>query len=109
MEAKGGGIGLPTGFQLGAIVNKNDLVSQVADLVGLTRSDAAKAVDAVFEGISEALKHGEEVRLVGFGIFAVADRAATTGRNPRTGEKIDIPASKLPKFKASKTLRDTLN
>ena len=90
-------------------MNKNDLVAYVADAAGLSKSDATKAVDAVFDGISESLKKGDEVRLVGFGTFAVADRAATKGRNPRTGEEIDIPASKLPKFKAGKPLRDALN
>jgi DNA-binding protein HU-beta len=90
-------------------VNKNDLVAHVADVASLSKNDATKAVDAVFDGISVSLKKGEEVRLVGFGTFAVAERAATKGRNPRTGEEIDIPASKLPKFKAGKTLRDALN
>jgi len=90
-------------------VNKNDLVAHVADVAGLSKTDSAKAVDAVFESISSALKKGDEVRLVGFGTFAVAERAASKGRNPRTGEEIDIPASKLPKFKAGKTLRDGLN
>ena len=94
---------------MGAIVNKNDLVAHVADVAGLSKTDAAKAVDAVFDGITNTLKKGDEVRLVGFGTFAVADRAASKGRNPRTGEEIDIPASKLPKFKAGKTLRDGLN
>ena len=94
---------------MGESVNKNDLVAYVADAAGLSKSDATKAVDAVFDGISESLKKGDEVRLVGFGTFAVADRAATKGRNPRTGEEIDIPASKLPKFKAGKPLRDALN
>jgi len=90
-------------------VNKNDLVAHVADVAGLSKTDATKAVDAVFDGITNTLKKGDEVRLVGFGTFAVADRAASKGRNPRTGEEIDIPASKLPKFKAGKTLRDGLN
>jgi len=90
-------------------MNKNDLVALVADASGLTKADAAKAVDAVFDGIGEALKKGDEVRLVGFGTFAVAERAASEGRNPRTGEKIAIPASKQPKFKAGKNLKDALN
>lgn len=90
-------------------MNKNDLVALVADASGLTKADAAKAVDAVFDGIADALKKGDEVRLVGFGTFAVAERAASEGRNPRTGEKIDIPASKQPKFKAGKNLKDALN
>ncbi len=94
---------------MGVIVNKNDLVAHVADVVGLSKSDAAKAVDAVFQGIETCLQKGDEVRLVGFGTFAVAARAASKGRNPRTGEEIDIPASKQPKFKPGKTLRDSLN
>ncbi|WP_207458541.1 HU family DNA-binding protein [Azospirillum sp. SYSU D00513] len=90
-------------------MNKNDLVAHVADTSGLSKTDATKAVDAVFEGISDSLKKGDEVRLVGFGTFAVAERAASEGRNPRTGEKITIPASKQPKFKPGKTLKDALN
>jgi len=90
-------------------VNKNDLVAHVAEAAGLPKNDATKAIDAVFAGIAASLKQGEEVRLVGFGTFAVADRPASRGRNPRTGAEIDIPASRLPKFKASKTLRDALN
>ena len=93
----------------GSPVNKNDLVALVADATGLSKIDATKAVDAVFDGIIQSLKKGEEVRLVGFGTFDVSDRAASEGRNPRTGEKINIPASKQPKFKAGKTLKDALN
>ncbi|NYZ12242.1 HU family DNA-binding protein [Azospirillum sp. RWY-5-1] len=90
-------------------MNKNDLVALVADAAGLSKTDATKAVDAVFDGISDSLKKGDEVRLVGFGTFAVAERAASEGRNPRTGEKITIPASKQPKFKPGKNLKDALN
>ncbi len=90
-------------------MNKNDLVAHVADSAGLSKGDATKAVDAVFDGITETLRRGDEVRLVGFGTFSVADRAASEGRNPRTGEKIDIPASRQPKFKAGKGLKDSLN
>lgn len=90
-------------------MNKNDLVALVADAAGLSKIDATKAVDAVFDGIIQSLKKGEEVRLVGFGTFDVSDRAASEGRNPRTGEKINIPASKQPKFKAGKTLKGALN
>jgi DNA-binding protein HU-beta len=89
-------------------VNKNDLVAKVADKTGLSKSDAGKAVDGVFDAISEALKGGDEVRLVGFGTFAVAARAASEGRNPRTGDKINIPASKQPKFKPGKGLKDAV-
>ncbi|WCL52580.1 MULTISPECIES: HU family DNA-binding protein [Kordiimonadales] len=90
-------------------MNKNDLIAKVADAAALSKADAGKAVDAVFDAITASLKAGDEVRLVGFGTFAVAARAATTGRNPRTGEEIKIPASKQPKFKAGKGLKDAVN
>ncbi|MBF0332170.1 MAG: HU family DNA-binding protein [Alphaproteobacteria bacterium] len=89
-------------------MNKNDLVAMVASSTGLSKTDASKAVDGVFQAISDALKKGDEVRLVGFGTFAVAERAATEGRNPRTGETIKIPASKQPKFKAGKGLKESV-
>ena len=93
-------------------MNKNDLVAAVADKAGLSKADATKAVDALFDVpggvLAASLKTGDEVRLVGFGNFVVAKRAATEGRNPRTGEKITIPASKQPKFKAGKGLRDAI-
>lgn len=90
-------------------MNKNDLVAAVADASDITRADAAKAVDAVFDSITNALKAGDEVRLVGFGTFAASHRAASTGRNPRTGEPIEIAASVQPKFRAGKGLKDALN
>ena len=90
-------------------MNKNDLVAAVAGSSGLSKADAAKAVDGVFDSITSALQGGNEVRLVGFGTFSVANRAATTGRNPRTGEAIQIPASKQPKFKAGKGLKTAVN
>jgi DNA-binding protein HU-beta len=90
-------------------VNKNDLVAHVSAHAGLSRADATKAVDAVFDGITASLKQGDEVRLVGFGTFAVSSRAASEGRNPRTGEKIQIKATKQPKFKAGKVLKDAIN
>jgi DNA-binding protein HU-beta len=90
-------------------VNKNDLIAVVADSAGLTKADAARAVDSVFDSISATLAKGTEVRLVGFGTFSVANRAASKGRNPRTGEPINIPASKQPKFKAGKALKDAVN
>jgi len=89
-------------------VNKNELVTAVASAAGISKTDAAKAVDGVFGAIADALKKGDEVRLVGFGTFNVAQRAKSEGRNPRTGEKIEIPASKLPKFKAGKGLKDAV-
>ena len=90
-------------------MNKDDLISKVASSVGLSKTEAAKTVDAVFSNISGSLKNGNEVRLVGFGTFLVSNRAATTGRNPRTGESIQIPAKKVPKFRAGKVLKSTVN
>ena len=90
-------------------MNKNDLVSSVADGAGMSKADAAKAVEGVFGAITNELQSGGEVRVVGFGTFSVANRKATTGRNPRTGESIQIPASKQPKFKAGKSLKDAVN
>ena len=90
-------------------MNKNDLVSAVASSTGMSKSDSAKAVEGVFDAISGALSSGGDVRIVGFGTFSVANRKATTGRNPRTGQAIQIPASKQPKFKAGKGLKDAVN
>ena len=90
-------------------MNKNELVNAVASEAGLSRADASRAVDAVFSCITDALKGGQEVRLVGFGTFLVSDRAASTGRNPRTGATIQIAASKQPKFKAGKSLKDAMS
>lgn len=90
-------------------MNKNELIAKVADDTDLSKADATRAVDAVFDTISSQLSGGEEVRLVGFGTFSVSDRRATEGRNPRTGEKIQIPASKQPKFKAGKQLKESVN
>lgn len=90
-------------------MNKNDLIASVADAGGLSKADATRAVDSVFSSIAGALAKGDEVRLVGFGTFSVAKRAASEGRNPRTGQKIKIPASKQPKFKAGKALKDAVN
>jgi DNA-binding protein HU-beta len=89
-------------------VNRNDLVDAVAASTNMTKADAATAVDAVLDAITAALKSGNEVRLAGFGTFVVSQRAASEGRNPRTGEKIQIPASKLPKFRAGKGLKDAV-
>ena len=90
-------------------MNKNDLVAAVSDASGLGKGEAAKAVDATLDAITASLKQGNEVRLVGFGTFAVSNRAASNGRNPRTGEVIKIPASKRPKFTAGKALKDAVN
>ena len=93
----------------GFIVNKNELIGVVADKTGLSKADSTNAVDSVFDAISDALSGGGEVRLVGFGTFSVSLRRASEGRNPRTGEKIQIPASKQPKFKTGKGLKDLVN
>ncbi|MBL1422529.1 MAG: HU family DNA-binding protein [Alphaproteobacteria bacterium] len=90
-------------------MNKNELVSAVAEKAELTKVDAAKAVDALFEAVTASLSGGDEVRLVGFGSFYISNRKASKGRNPRTGEAIDIPAAKLPKFRAGKALKDAVD
>ena len=90
-------------------MNKQDLISAVAESSGLSKSDASKAVEGVFDAITGALKKGGEVRLVGFGTFSVSQRKASTGRNPRTGETMTIKASAQPKFKAGKGLKDSVN
>ncbi len=90
-------------------MNKNDLVASVADDAGMSKSDAARAVDSVFDTITSSLRKNDDVRLVGFGTFTVTKRAASEGRNPRTGEKIQIKASMQPKFRAGKALKDALN
>ena len=90
-------------------MNKQELIGSVADTAGLNRGDAVKAVEAVFDTISSALKRGDEVRLVGFGTFTVTRRKASTGRNPRTGEPMSIKESSQPKFKAGKGLKDACN
>ena len=90
-------------------MNKNDLVAAVANDAGLSKADAARAVDSVFDSITGALKTGGDVRLVGFGTFSITNRKASIGRNPRTGEQIQIPASKQPRFKAGKGLKDAVN
>ena len=90
-------------------MNKNDLISAVAETSGLSKNDTSNAVEGVFDAITKALASGDEVRLVGFGTFSVAKRKASTGRNPRTGEPMNIPASTQPKFKAGKGLKDAVN
>ena len=89
-------------------MNKQELIGQVADTTGLGRGDAVKAVEAVFDSISSALQRGDEVRLVGFGTFSCSQRKASTGRNPRTGEPMQIKESTQPKFKAGKVLKDSV-
>ncbi len=89
-------------------MNKADLIAQVANDSSLPKAQAAGAVDAVLDAITGALKKGDEVKIAGFGTFSVAKRAASTGRNPKTGEPIKIAATKLPKFKAGKGLKDAV-
>jgi DNA-binding protein HU-beta len=90
-------------------MNKNDLIDAVAERTALAKSDAARAVEAVLGAITESLQKGEAVTLSGFGTFASKTRAARTGRNPRTGEAIQIAASNVPGFKAGKGLKDAVN
>ena len=90
-------------------MNKIDLIQKLSDHTGLAKNDAAKAVDGVFEVITDALKSGDEVRLTGFGVFVVAVRAGGKGRNPQTGAEIDIKPSKQPRFRPGKQLKDSLN
>jgi len=90
-------------------MNKGDLIEAVAAGANLSKADASRAVDAVLGGITKALKKGGSVSLVGFGTFSVKSRAARLGRNPRTGETIQIAASKVPGFKAGKALKDAVN
>lgn len=89
-------------------MNKSDLVVRIADASNLPKGATGKAVDAVFEAITAALVKGEEVAVKGFGAFTVTERVAREGRNPRTGEPVPIPASKAPKFKPAKPLKDAV-
>jgi DNA-binding protein HU-beta len=90
-------------------MNKGELVSLVADNAGLTKVDAANAIEAVIKVVKKALKSGDSIAIVGFGTFTVRKRAARSGRNPRTGATIKIKASKVPAFKAGKALKDAVN
>jgi DNA-binding protein HU-beta len=89
-------------------LNKADLVSSVAEKAEVTKKDSEKVTTAVFDVIEEALAKGDKVQLVGFGTFEVRDRAARTGRNPQTGEEIQIAATRVPAFRAGKALRDSI-
>src|SRR5690625_2799278 len=95
-------------YKEGSKLNKTDLINAVAEKSELSKKDAGKAVDAVFQTIMETLQNGENVQVIGFGNFEVRDRAARKGRNPQTGEEIQIPASKVPAFRAGKALRDAV-
>ena len=90
-------------------MNKSDLIDKIASSTDISKAAAGRALDATIDSITDALKDGEQVVLVGFGTFHVKDRAARTGHNPRTGETIQIKASKSPGFKAGKVLKDAVN
>ena len=89
-------------------MNKTELIAEVAKKCGISKKDAEKAVTTTFDTIADALSQGDKVQLVGFGSFEVKSRAARTGRNPRTKEVVEIPASKVPVFKAGKALKDAV-
>lgn len=90
-------------------MNKNDLIASVASGTGFSKADSAKAIDAILSAVTSSLRGGTEVRLVGFGTFSVSNRRASQGRNPRTGAVIQIPACRVPKFKAGKKLKQAVN
>ena len=90
-------------------MNKTELVAAMVDKTGLTKKDLEASLKAFTEVVAEELKKGEKIQLVGFGTFEVSKRAARTGRNPQTGAEMKIPASKAPKFKAGKALKDSIN
>ena len=90
-------------------MNKAELIEAVADAAELNKATATRAVDAMLSGITDTLKKGEQVTLIGFGTFEVRERAARAGRNPQTGAAIEIKASKAPAFKAGKALKDAVN
>lgn len=90
-------------------MNKSELIDAVAEHSGLTKADTTKALNGFIETVSSAMKRGDDVVLVGFGTFSVKERAARTGRNPKTGEELKIAASKVPSFKAGKSLKDAVN
>lgn len=89
-------------------MNKADLIDRVHEVVGGTKADAERAVECVVDTVTNALKQGQDVSIAGLGIFEAKMRAARTGRNPRTGETISVPAMRVPKFRASKTLKDAV-
>lgn len=90
-------------------MNKAELVSLIADKTQLTKKDSEKALKAFIDVVSEQLQKGDKIQLVGFGTFEISNRAARTGKNPQTGKAIKIPATKAPKFKAGKALKDIVN
>ena len=90
-------------------MNKTEFIAAIAEEAGLSKTDAAKAVKAFTDVVVEEMKKGEKIQLVGFGTFEVSERAERTGRNPQSGTEMVIPASKAPKFKAGKALKDMVN
>lgn len=90
-------------------MNKSELIDAIASAADLTKADAGRALDAVLDTVTNALKSGDQVTLVGFGTFLVKERAARTGRNPQTGKEIEIAASKVPSFKPGKAIKDAVN
>lgn len=90
-------------------MNKSEFEKSISEKTGLSLKDSKKAVDSFLETVTEALSSGDNINFVGFGTFAVKERAARTGRNPKTGEPIEISASKIPSFKAGKSLKDSVN
>jgi len=90
-------------------MTKSELIDAIAEKAGLSKTDASKALSATLESVTDALRAGEKVALIGFGTFSVSQRAARTGKNPQTGEAIAIPASKAAKFKAGQKLKDAVN
>lgn len=90
-------------------MNKAELISAVSEKTGLSKKDSEKAINATFDTIGESLEAGERVQLVGFGVFDIKDRPARVGRNPKTKEEINIPASRVPTFKAGKALKDSVD
>jgi len=90
------------------IMNKQALVDKVHEAQGDTKAAAERIVDTIFDSITDSLKRGEEVSVAGFGIFSAKERAARTARNPRTGEPIQVPAMRVPKFRAAKALKDAV-
>ena len=90
-------------------MNKTEFIAAIAEEAGLSKTDAAKAVKAFTDVVVEEMKKGEKIQLVGFGTFEVSERAERTGRNPQSGKEMVIPASKAPKFKAGKALKDLIN
>lgn len=90
-------------------MNKSELIDAIAAAADISKASAARALDAVIDSVTDTLKNGDKVSLVGFGTFEVKERAARVGRNPKTGEEINIAASRVPSFKAGKALKDAVN